>query len=64
MFVSFFIQEKQLEPHYAVLPDQTESEKIQMYVSQDDIEIVNSRKVLIAPLFQMRMRVDDVEGCG
>lgn len=37
--------EKSFEPHYAVLPDQSENEKIQMYVSQDDIEIISNRKI-------------------
>ena len=37
--------EKQLEPHYAVLPDESENDKIQMYISQDDIEIVTSKKI-------------------
>ncbi|XP_028416176.1 uncharacterized protein LOC114539799 [Dendronephthya gigantea] len=37
--------EKRLEPHYAVLPDQSENDNLHAYVSQDDIEIVLNRKI-------------------
>ena len=41
----FLLKEKSLQPHYAVLPDQTEFDKSQTYISQDDIEIVSQRGV-------------------
>lgn len=43
--ILFLLQEKQTQPHYLVLPDKSEHHEVKMYVSQDDIKVVTSKKV-------------------